>query len=65
MTFAERYGTKNAAFYSVPKFLERDQKGLFFWGFAKKVQKSDFPRKRSYFLKKVFWFVTIKKTFFF
>jgi hypothetical protein len=33
--------------------------------FAKKVQKSDFPRKRSQNLKKSFQFVTIKKNFFF
>jgi len=34
-------------------------------GFAKKVQKSDFPTKLSHFQKKSFQFVTIKKKFFF
>lgn len=36
-----------------------------FSNFFKKCKKSDFPRKRSNFHKKVFQFVTIKKIFFF
>jgi len=39
---------------SVLKILERDQKFRIFGDFCKKCQKSDFPRKRSYFRKKSF-----------
>jgi len=44
--------------------IERGPKSLVFSDFPGKVQKSDFPTKRSHFHKKGFQFVTIKKNHF-
>jgi hypothetical protein len=56
---------KRARVLCVLKNIERGPKNRFLAVFAKKGQKSDFPRKRSQNPKKVFRFVTIKKNFFF